>query len=62
MSILFFQVSVIPFANMHMFYVETGRPIVARYVISELLHDHLDHIISVHSARSGGRAVSLTHG
>ena len=29
---------------MNMFDVEAGRPIVARYVISELLDDHLDHI------------------
>ena len=36
--------------NMNMFDVEAGRPIVDRYVISELLDGHLDHIISVHSA------------
>ena len=48
---------------MNMFDIEAGRPIVARYVISELLDDHLDHIISVHSAVYWGRAVrSLTHG
>ena len=49
--------------NMNMFDVEAGRHIVARYVISELLDDHLDHIISVHSAVYWDRAVrSLTYG
>ena len=46
-----------------MFDIEAGRPIVDRYVISELLDDLLDHIISVHSAVYWGRVVrSLTHG
>ena len=45
-----------------MFDVEAGRPIVARYVISELLDDHLDHI-SFRCTVQWGRAVrSLTHG
>ena len=35
---------------MNMFDIEAGRPTVARYVISGLLDDHLDHIISVHGA------------
>ena len=46
-----------------MFDVEAGRPIVDRYVISELLDDHLDHINSVHSAVYWGRVVrSFTRG
>ena len=49
--------------NMNMFDVEAGRPIVAHYVISGLLDDHFDHIISVYSAVYWGRVVrSLTHG
>ena len=44
--------------NMNIFDIEAGRPIVDRYVISELLDDHLDHIISVHSAVYMGRVVS----
>ena len=50
---------------MNMFDFEAGRPIVDRYVISELLllDDHPDHIISVHSAVYWGRVVrSLTRG
>ena len=46
--------------NMNTFDIEAGRPIVDRYVISELLDDH---IISVHSAVYWGRVVrSLTRG
>ena len=49
--------------NMNMFDIEAGRPIVDRYMISELLDDHIDHINSVHSAVYWCRAVrSLTHG
>ena len=49
--------------NMNMFDIEAGRPIVGRYVIYELLDDHLGHTLSVHSAVYWGRAVrSLTHG
>ena len=44
--------------NMNMLDIEAGRPIVARYVISELLDDHLDHITSVHSAVYWGRGIS----
>ena len=46
--------------NMNMFDVEAGRPIVDRYVLSELLDDHLDHIISVHSAVSYPWLTTLT--
>ena len=45
---------------MNMFDVEAGRPIVDRYVISELLDDHLDHIMSVHSAVSYPWLTTLT--
>ena len=48
---------------MNMFDVEDGRPVVDRYVISELLDDHPDHIISVYSAVYWCRVVRrLTHG
>ena len=47
--------------NINMFDVAAGRPIVDRYVISELLDHHLDHIILVHSAVYWGRVVKKSY-